>query len=98
MSTAKAARFAIGDRVRVLDLDKSGHVRIPAYVRGKCGKIVQYCGKYLNPEDLSIGKTSGPAFDLYRVEFTQASLWDEPRNQSQDRLIIEIYDHWLTAA
>lgn len=88
-------RFQIGDNVKVLDLGKSGHVRIPHYIRHKHGQIVQYCGRYLNPEDLAIGKTAGPAIDLYRIEFMQSTLWDDHTHAPQDRLIIEIYDHWL---
>lgn len=91
-------RFDIGARVEVLSLDKSGHVRIPHYVRGKIGQIVQYCGRYLNPEDLAVGITSGPGIDLYRVEFDQNHLWATPKHPEQDRLVIEIYDHWLTSA
>jgi len=90
-------RFTPGDWVEVLDLGKSGHVRIPVYIRGKQGKVIQYCGKYLNPETLSIGLTSGPAVDLYRIEFSMDSLWDAPDHPVQDRLVIEIYDHWLAA-
>lgn len=89
-------RFDIGDNVRVRSIDKPGHVRIPFYIRGKLGTILQYCGRYLNPEDLAVGKTSGPGVDLYRMEFVQNTLWDQPDNQPQDKLVIEIYDHWLT--
>lgn len=100
MVLAKAAdqRFQIGDVVRVLHLGKSGHVRIPFYVRGKTGKVVQYCGSYLNPEDLAIGKTGGPVIDLYRVSFSQRDLWSDEGVPDQDTLIIEIYDHWLEPA
>ena len=91
-------RFAVGDRVSVLDLGKPGHVRIPFYVRGATGEVVQYCGTYLNPEDLAIGHTSGPAIDLYRVAFEQRALWPEEGHPPRDRLIIEIYDHWLAPA
>lgn len=91
-------RFEIGENVRVLTMNKSGHVRIPSYVRGKLGTILQYCGRYLNPEDLAVGKTSGPAIDLYRVEFLQSTLWDQPDNQPHDKLVLEIYDHWLAQA
>ena len=91
-------RFKSRDRVTVLDLNKSGHVRIPVYVRGKTGWIVQYCGRYLNPQDLAIGKTSGPAIDLYRVAFRQHDLWPPQNNLPDDQLIIEIYDHWLAPA
>ena len=88
-------RFQISDRVTVLDLQKSGHVRIPVYVRGKTGEVVQYCGRYLNPEDLAVGNTSGPAIDLYRVAFNQHDLWPPDENRAGDLLIIEVYDHWL---
>jgi len=89
------ARFAIDDEVRVLDLDKSGHIRIPVYIRGSVGKVVHYCGKYLNPEDLAVGRTDGPAVDLYRVEFSMADLWLDDASKPNDLLVIEIYDHWL---
>lgn len=96
--TRSGRRFMDGDRVRVLHLDKSGHVRIPYYVRGQIGEIVNYCGTYLNPEDLAVGITSGPAIDLYRVAFDQTSLWPKDNLPPQDRLVIEIYDHWLAPA
>lgn len=88
-------RFSRDDKVRVLDLDKTGHIRIPVYIRGNVGKVVHYCGKYLNPEDLAIGRTDGPAIDLYRVEFSMAALWPDDVSKPNDLLVIEIYDHWL---
>lgn len=91
-------RFCAGDRVQVLALGKAGHVRIPHYIRRKAGEIVGYCGTYLNPEDLAVGNTGGKAVDLYRVAFAQTTLWPNDVHAPQDRLIIEIYDHWLTPA
>jgi nitrile hydratase len=91
-------RFAVGDVVAVLDLGKAGHVRIPAYVREKVGLVVQFCGCYLNPEDLAVGRTSGPVIPLYRIAFPQAELWPDYAGPTADRLIIEIYDHWLAPA
>ncbi|GFE63898.1 SH3-like domain-containing protein [Litoreibacter roseus] len=88
-------RFAVGDHVRVLALGKKGHVRIPHYIRHQTGRVVNYCGTYLNPEDLAIGKTGGKAVDLYRVAFAQTTLWPDADHALHDRLIIEIYDHWL---
>lgn len=91
------ARFRMGDRVQVLHLDKSGHIRTPFYVRGKTGTVTELCGYYLNPEDLAIGKTSGPVIPLYRVSFRQKDLWSDYQGAESDQLSIEIYDHWLTA-
>ncbi|MGB0697072.1 MAG: SH3-like domain-containing protein [Rhodospirillaceae bacterium] len=97
-SDPASRRFDIGDQVTVLALSKTGHVRIPYYVRGQTGEVVQYCGTYLNPEDLAVGVTSGPAIDLYRVSFAQTALWPDDKLPERDRLIIEIYDHWLEPA
>lgn len=91
-------RFDTGHKVEVLALEKTGHVRIPFYIRGQKGTVVQFCGRYLNPEDLAVGNTAGPGIDLYRVEFEQQQLWETPGHPAQDRLVIEIYDHWLKPA
>ena len=88
-------RFSAGDNVQVLALGKEGHVRIPHYIRHQTGRVTEYCGTYLNPEDLAVGNTSGRAVDLYRVAFLQRQLWPDDAIPAQDTLIIEIYDHWL---
>jgi nitrile hydratase subunit beta len=92
------ARFHAGEPVRVLHLDKTGHVRTPYYVRGKIGTVKELCGHFLNPEDLAFGITSGPVVPLYRVTFRQIDLWADYRGSPRDALCIEIYDHWLIAA
>ncbi len=91
-------RFAVGDAVAVLDLGKAGHVRTPCYVRGRTGRVVQFCGCYLNPEDLAVGRTGGPVVPLYRVAFRQSALWADYAGSAADTLVIEIYDHWLASA
>jgi nitrile hydratase len=93
-----SARFTVGDAVRVLHLGKTGHIRTPFYVRGKVGRVMQMCGVFLNPEDLAVGNTAGPVVPLYRVSFRQADLWDDYQGPEHDTLVIEIYDHWLSAA
>src|SRR5690349_7072818 len=39
-NAAGRERFASGDRVRVTSEHVPGHVRMPAYIRGKCGVVV----------------------------------------------------------
>jgi hypothetical protein len=91
-------RFSCGDAVRVLSLGKPGHIRTPDYILGQVGEVIQFCGCFLNPEDLSIGRTSGPVVALYRVRFALRAIWDEPQHHPDDALCIEIYEHWLTQA
>jgi nitrile hydratase subunit beta len=92
------ARFKVDDAVRVLDLDKGGHVRTPCYVRHKTGTVIQFCGYFLNPEELSLGNTAGPLVPAYRVRFLMRDLWPGYVRRESDVLCLEIYDHWLEAA
>ena len=98
IAKALGPRFDVGDRVRVIDLAKGGHVRTPDYILGRTGEVIQRCGMFLNPEDLSIGVTHGPVVALYRVKFTMEEVWHAPQRHPGDRLCIEIYDHWLEKA
>ena len=91
-------RFAPGDRVRVLDLAKTGHVRTPHYIRRKEGVVVEFTGRFLNPEDLAYGRCTGPAINGYRVVFDQQHIWPDYRGAPADKLYLEIYEHWLEKA
>lgn len=91
-------RFRVRDTVKVSDLDKAGHVRTPFYVRGKVGEVIQFCGFFLIPENLAVGNSAGPVIPLYRVSFRQKDLWPHYEGPAHDKVLIELYDHWLTAA
>ena len=45
--------FEPGDRVRVLAAEKPGHVRTPAYLKGKTGWVESVIGTFPNPEELA---------------------------------------------
>ena len=69
--SAEAPPFGPGDRVRVIDLGKPGHVRTPIYARGKVGTIDYYCGKFENPEERAYGRNGCERIALYRVRLLQ---------------------------
>lgn len=96
--SAEGRMFALGDRVRIVDLDKSGHVRTPRYVREKVGTIDQVVGEFENPEDRAYGRTGGARIPLYRVRLRQRDLWRDYEGAETDCLVLEIYDHWLRPA
>ena len=95
---APAARFAPGDAVRVLDLEKEGHVRTPSYVRGRVGRVAVTLGAFPNPESLAYGGSGMPEKTLYRVAFSQTDLWEGYEGSSSDELLVDIYEHWLEPA
>ena len=51
----RAVTFEPGDRVRVLPSEKPGHVRTPAYLKGKTGWVESLIGAFPNPEEIAYG-------------------------------------------
>ena len=90
-----AAAFAVGERVRVRVAFPPGHVRTPAYCRGKSGTIERLCGAFANPEELAYNRPGLPAQPLYRVRFAARDLFADYAGLPADVVEIEIFQHWL---
>jgi nitrile hydratase len=73
-NAAVRERFQPGDRVRVRSDYVAGHVRMPAYIRGKRGVVVSESPSYPFPDAHAHGV---PAQDepTYDVRFDTAELW-----------------------
>ncbi len=84
-------------RVRVRDYMPPGHVRTPAYLRGKTGTIERTLGPFPNPEVRAYGHTGDP-LPLHRVRFTMSEIWGPAAERPDDTLEAEIYAHWLEPA
>jgi nitrile hydratase len=89
-------QFAEGDRVRVKAMFPPGHVRTPYYARGKTGVVTARRGHFRNPEDLAYGRSGLPPIPLYGVMFEATELWENA--PSRDRLVMDIFEHWLEPA
>jgi len=87
----------VGKTVRVKTMMPPGHIRTPAYLRGKTGVIERKLGPFGNPEQLAYGLEGAPR-DLYRVRFTMAEVWGGAAETPEDTLEAEIYAHWLEDA
>lgn len=84
-----AARFAVGDLVLVRNINPPGHTRIPAYAKGKTGRIEEVAGAYVFPDDNAHGRGENPQW-LYRVVINGRDLWGA---DSDERLTVSI-DAW----
>ncbi|MBT3352633.1 MAG: nitrile hydratase subunit beta [Nitrospinaceae bacterium] len=91
-------RYKVGDEVVVQNRFPPGHIRTPEFVRGKAGRIARYFGKFRNPEKLAYGKDGLPLCPLYWVEFMVNDVWANKPGKQQDKIVIEIYEHWLDPA
>jgi nitrile hydratase subunit beta len=69
-------RFHAGDRVRVREDYVSGHVRMPAYIRGKAGVVVSESPAYPFPDAHAhaIEAQDEPTYD---VRFRTEELWPD---------------------
>lgn len=84
-----------GAQVRVRVMIPPGHVRTPAYLRGKSGVVERVLGPFGNPEQLAYGHAA-ERLPLYRVRFRMGDVWDTC-DTPDDTLDAEIYAHWLEA-
>lgn len=92
------SRFAPGDRVLVRKDDPPRHHRTPWYIKGRIGQIDAVYDPWPNPEEMAFGKTDGPRVPVYRVEFDQHDLWDTYQGPARDRLVVDVFEHWLEPA
>jgi nitrile hydratase len=84
--------FAPGDVVRVADRPHEGHHRTPAYLKGRTGTVERVHASFRNPESRAYGGDGLPEQRLYLVTF------DAPGARSSDRVLADLYEHWLKDA
>lgn len=87
--TTTAAKFVIGDRVRMKNINPPTHTRLPRYVRGHVGTIDLLHGAHVFPDTHAIGEGENPQW-LYTVRFAARELWGE----SADPTVSVSVDAW----
>ncbi|MEL7050249.1 MAG: SH3-like domain-containing protein [Cyanobacteria bacterium J06588_5] len=91
-------KYSSGDAVQVAPHSKPGHIRVPAYLLGKRGKVVSFQDMFSNPEDVAHLKSTVVRLPLYLVEFEMTEVWGDrcPRKSLKDKVKAEIYESWLS--
>lgn len=91
-----AGDLRVGGVVAVRDETPAHHHRTPWFVKGKIGRIASISGPFFNPESRAHGGDGLPKRRLCSVEFRQVDLWGERYGENDgDRLLVDIYEHWL---
>ena len=98
MTTQPEVKYQPGEQVRVRVGSPPGHFRTPEYIQGKTGRVAALCGVFPNPESLAHGGSGLPRQPLYQVEFVQVEVWDGYTGPAGDKLLVDIYEHWLEPA
>ncbi|HJU47590.1 MAG TPA: SH3-like domain-containing protein [Gaiellaceae bacterium] len=91
-------RYRVGQRVRVASRAHEGHHRTPAYLKGRCGTVERLHSSFRNPETRAYGADGLPEQPLYLVGFAQHDLWPGYNGGPGDRLLADVYEHWLEEA
>ena len=69
-----APAFAPGDRVRTARFGKTGHTRLPGYLRDRVGEVILHHGAHVLPDAASTLTGEAPEH-LYAVRFQAHDLW-----------------------
>ena len=94
-NVAARERFRPGDRVRVRQDGVPGHIRVPAYVRGKTGVVVSESPAYPFPDAHAHGVKAEDE-PTYDVRFRSDDLW--PNSADPAMVYVGIFQSYLERA
>jgi len=94
-NVATRERFAVGDRVKVRVEHVPGHVRMPAYIRGKRGIVVSESPAYPFPDAHAHGVEAADE-PTYDVRFSTAELW--PDSADEAFVHVGVFQSYLVCA
>lgn len=88
-----ADRFVPGARVRTRRADPAHHTRLPRYVRGAIGVVLEPEGRHPLADNRARGITSA-AHTVYAVRFTAEELYGE----GDHVVILDLWEDYLSPA
>jgi nitrile hydratase len=94
-TNASAGKFQPGDRVRVKNDFVPGHVRMPGYVRGKTGVVVDVSPAYPFPDAHAHGVEARDE-PTYDVRFRSEDLW--PESSDPALVHVGVFESYLERA
>lgn len=89
-------RFRVGDEIVARNMHPRHHTRIPRYVRGRRGRVIELHEAYHLPDANAHGDHSRIEH-CYTVEFTARELWgaDAP---AHDKVALNMFDSYMDPA
>jgi nitrile hydratase subunit beta len=91
-------KFDPGALVRVASRPHDGHHRTPGYLKGKTGRVERVHAEFKNSETRAYGSDGLPRLPVYLVGFAQRDVWPDYRGRANDRIYVDVYEHWLEEA
>lgn len=91
-----APRFGVDDAVVTRNLQPAGHIRLPAYVRDKPGRIAAVHGAFVLPDSHAHGRGEQPEY-LYSVRFEDTAVWGVPQGSPRTGNYVDLWESYLEA-
>ncbi len=89
----QAARFAVGDRVRLYAGEIPHHTRLPRYMRGKAGIVERVHGAHVFADAHALGRGEDPRW-LYTVAVRGTELWPAREDAGETGHLTVSIDAW----
>lgn len=92
-SCAAPPRFTRGDKVRACNNHPATHTRLPRYVMGALGEVVENNGSYVLPDANAHAQGERPTW-VYSVRFKAADLWGAGAD-SNSEIMVDCWEPYL---
>jgi nitrile hydratase subunit beta len=93
----KVAKFAVGDRVTVIDSSPHGHTRKARYVRGKTGVVEMAHGTMIYPDSAGNGGDEAPEH-VYTIKLTGEELWGPEDAEPNGVVYFDVWEPYIVPA
>lgn len=91
-----AQRFAVGDKVRAININPRTHTRLPRYIRGHVGTVTAAREAFVYADQRAHSDGEDPQW-VYSVRFEGAELWG-PDAGVKDAVYIDLYQPYIEPA
>lgn len=92
--TTESPGFAVGDPVTTFAHGVAGHTRLPAYARGKRGKVILHHGLWPYPDTSAHGHGECPQH-LYTIRFDSTELWGQA-SEPNVSVTLDLFEPYLS--
>jgi len=90
-------QFKVGDRVRVRNINPSGHTRCARYMRGKEGVVERVYEAFVFPDTNAHEQGENPQ-PVYNVRFDAADVWGPGADGERHTILFDLWEPYLEAA
>jgi hypothetical protein len=87
-------RFTPGMSVRAAAVDPDHHTRVPRYIRGHVGEVVEAEGEWPLPDDRARGIVPPRVEPVYAVRFPASDLW----GTGSHTVTVDLWESYLEEA